>query len=436
VRANSCHHTGYTLLIIESKILGVDQWKAFGWWRLIARFPLVDYTVFSRLEILAFDSSVLCERKSWNSLSFSFPSLQSRKHNKQVSKLVLAKMENTKRSCPENVKNEDQDARVECPEKKVKADCTSKTVAYEVNDGSISFKLYGRACVAEDKNYPSKLLEVSQPMWNELRTAGLKGTNVWAYYKDDNLFTGVQLAEAPPDSMGLEERNIQLARFAYYKHVGPYEQIHSVCESVNDSLRASGFKAHCDGADQVTPFIVEVYGDWCENSSKLETEIYFALKTDSEATSENVLYDVKDEGISFHLYGKTCTAPGYDCYTKKLLEVSQPMWAEMKSAGICVTNVWAYYKGDNLFSGFLLPTAPPESMGLQGRTIQLTRYAYHKHIGPYEKLHSICASVISHLKSQGFKNGNDAEIPFLVEVYSHWSEDTSKLVTELYFASN
>jgi predicted transcriptional regulator YdeE len=151
----------------------------------------------------------------------------------------------------------------------------SRTLVYQVIDTKKTFNVYGRNAVVDNcAEYVPKLMEISQPLWELVKTKEVCGNTAWAYFSENRIFSGLQLDTPPSESHGLEERNIELSSYAYYKHVGPYEQIRSICEEIVADLSAKGHKNVAEGE---TPFIVECYGEWNEDPSKLETEIHFTL---------------------------------------------------------------------------------------------------------------------------------------------------------------
>ena len=109
-------------------------------------------------------------------------------------------------------------------------------------------------------------------MWRTVKTNGLKnkGLNIWVYEPGEKVFAGVELFDAPNHNTGLEQKNINLTKYALYKHVGPYNLIKQAGQNMQDELRKRGFEI-------CSPYI-EIYGHWTNDETELETELLMCLK--------------------------------------------------------------------------------------------------------------------------------------------------------------
>ena len=109
-------------------------------------------------------------------------------------------------------------------------------------------------------------------MWQIVKSNNLKnnGLNIWVYEENESVFAGVELNEIPNQENGLEQKNITLLKYAYYKHIGPYHLIGQAVQNMTDDLKSRGFETHL-------PYI-EIYGHWTNDETKLETELLFCLK--------------------------------------------------------------------------------------------------------------------------------------------------------------
>jgi hypothetical protein len=45
---------------------------------------------------------------------------------------------------------------------------------------------------------------------------------MWVYEPNEKVFAGVELVDESLNGSGLEQKNIHLVKYAWYKHVGPY----------------------------------------------------------------------------------------------------------------------------------------------------------------------------------------------------------------------
>lgn len=79
------------------------------------------------------------------------------------------------------------------------------------------------------------------------------------------MFAGVELESSTDHDNGLEQKNITLSRYAYYKHIGPYNLLKQVGQNMQDELKNRHLKSSY-------PYI-EIYGHWTDDQTKLETEL-------------------------------------------------------------------------------------------------------------------------------------------------------------------
>ena len=132
-------------------------------------------------------------------------------------------------------------------------------------------QIHGFSGMAMNKNYAETAFTLSGKLWQTVRTWGLKtkGMNVWVYEPGENVFAGVELEEPVGKYIGLEEKTIQLANYAYYKHIGSYKMIKVVGNEMRSVLKRKGIRT-------ILPYI-EIYGHWSEDETRLETELLMAV---------------------------------------------------------------------------------------------------------------------------------------------------------------
>jgi len=132
--------------------------------------------------------------------------------------------------------------------------------------------MYGFSGTAVNKDYVGKVFELMDKMWQAVKSNGLenKGKNIWVYEPDDKVFAGVEVDDTPQQDTGMEQKNIHLSRYAYYKHIGPYQLIKQSGENMTSELKNRGFEI-------ISPYI-EIYGHWTNDESKLETELIMAIE--------------------------------------------------------------------------------------------------------------------------------------------------------------
>ncbi|MGZ3999511.1 MAG: GyrI-like domain-containing protein [Mucilaginibacter sp.] len=141
----------------------------------------------------------------------------------------------------------------------------------EILNRDFSLTLYGFSRTVINKDYGDTGFKLMDRMWEKVRTHNLKhkGINVWVYDPNERMFAGVELEETPANDVGLELKHINLAKYAYYKHIGPYSGLAGAYAKMRAYLAEKNLKIGSPG--------LEIYGHWNQDESKLETEILMAL---------------------------------------------------------------------------------------------------------------------------------------------------------------
>jgi len=136
------------------------------------------------------------------------------------------------------------------------------------------FKLdiYGFTGVAANKDNAGNAFRLMDKMWQEVKSKNLKNKvrNIWVYEPDEKVFAGVELYDIPKPDTKLEQKNITLIKYAYYKHIGPYHLIKHAGQNMMAELKDRGFET-------TLPYI-EIYGHWTSDETKLETELLMCLQ--------------------------------------------------------------------------------------------------------------------------------------------------------------
>jgi predicted transcriptional regulator YdeE len=132
--------------------------------------------------------------------------------------------------------------------------------------------IYGFSGTAVNKDYAGTAFKLMDRMWQAVKTKELKnkGNNIWVYDSNDNVFAGVELYKTPDPDTGLEQKSIDLPKYAYFKHIGPYHLIKQAVQHMQDEIKIRGLEPGL-------PYI-EIYGHWTKDESKQETELLMALK--------------------------------------------------------------------------------------------------------------------------------------------------------------
>ncbi len=132
--------------------------------------------------------------------------------------------------------------------------------------------IYGCFGTAMNKNYAGTAFKLMDKMWQTVKSNGLKhkGLNIWVYEHNEKVFAGVELNHTPKYDTGLEQKSITLLKYAYYKHVGSYNQLKQIRQNMKTELKNRSFET-------TFPYI-EIYGHWTNDETKLETELLMCLK--------------------------------------------------------------------------------------------------------------------------------------------------------------
>jgi effector-binding domain-containing protein len=142
----------------------------------------------------------------------------------------------------------------------------------EIINENLRLDIYGFSGIAVNKDYAGTAFKLMDKMWKIVKSNNLKnkGLNIWLYEENEKLFAGVELTDSLDHDTGLEQKSITLSKYAYYKHIGPYNLIKQVGQNMNDELKRKGFET-------ILPYI-EIYGHWTIDETKLETELLMSLK--------------------------------------------------------------------------------------------------------------------------------------------------------------
>lgn len=141
----------------------------------------------------------------------------------------------------------------------------------EIVNKPFCLTLYGFAGTAVNKNYGETGSKLMNKMWETVRANNLKhkGMNVWVYGANEEVFTGIELEPATQENTGMEAKQINMNRYAYYKHIGSYSGLGQAYAKMRAYLAENNLKPISPG--------LEIYGHWNQDETKLETEILMCL---------------------------------------------------------------------------------------------------------------------------------------------------------------
>lgn len=148
----------------------------------------------------------------------------------------------------------------------------SSNMHIEIITNPLTLDIFGFSGIAANKDYAGTAFKLMDKMWPIIKSTGLKhkGKNIWVYEPNDRVFAGVEPEVTPGNDTGLEQKNISLAKYAYYKHIGPYSLIKKSGSAMQAELKNKGFTT-------CLPYI-EIYGHWTNDETKLETELLMCLE--------------------------------------------------------------------------------------------------------------------------------------------------------------
>ena len=141
----------------------------------------------------------------------------------------------------------------------------------EIITNPLHLNLHGFSGTAINKDYAGTAFTLSGKMWQIVKSQKLKnkGLNIWIYESNEKVFAGVELESSPEQDTGLEQKNMTLLKYAYYKHVGPYQLIKQTGQDMQDELKKRNIVSKL-------PYI-EIYGHWNNDETKLETELLMCI---------------------------------------------------------------------------------------------------------------------------------------------------------------
>jgi effector-binding domain-containing protein len=142
----------------------------------------------------------------------------------------------------------------------------------EIINTNLHLNMHGFSGTAIHKDYAGTAFKLMDRMWQIVKLKNLKnkGLNIWVYEQNESVFAGVELTNIPVEDTGLEQKNIILSTYAYYKHIGPYSLIKQAGQNMRDALKSKGLETSL-------PYI-EIYGHFTSDETKLETELLMCLK--------------------------------------------------------------------------------------------------------------------------------------------------------------
>lgn len=137
--------------------------------------------------------------------------------------------------------------------------------------------------------------------------------------------------------------------------------------------------------------------------------------------------EIINKHFTVNIYGFSGIALNKD-YAGTAFRLMNKMWQTVKTEQLKNkgANIWVYDVNEQLFAGVELTDYPGKDTSLEHKLIDLPVYAYYRHIGPYSLIKKAGQNMRDELKIKGFETC----LPY-IEIYGHWTNDESKLETEL-----
>ena len=138
--------------------------------------------------------------------------------------------------------------------------------------------------------------------------------------------------------------------------------------------------------------------------------------------------EIINKPFTLDIYGFSGIAINKD-YVTTAFKLMDKTWQVVKSNRLKNRglNVWVYEPNETVFAGVQVDSPPKNDTGLEQKSITLKEYCYYKHVGPYNLIRQAGQRMKDELKKKGIEISD----PY-IEIYGHWTNDESKLETELF----
>lgn len=115
-------------------------------------------------------------------------------------------------------------------------------------------------------------------------------------------------------------------------------------------------------------------------------------------------------------------------YAGTAFKLMDKMWKIVKDNNIKNKglNIWVYDQDERVFVGVELIDIPKQDTELEYKSITLLKYATYKHFGSYHLIKQAVENMTDELKNKGY----ETSLPY-IEIYGHWTNEESKLDTQL-----
>jgi effector-binding domain-containing protein len=142
----------------------------------------------------------------------------------------------------------------------------------EIRESPFEKRLFGRTKpVLENQRPVEAMFAAMDETWAIVREHSIsnEGMNHVVYTGGQQVFAGVQIEGSWEPSWGLEQVDLVLPRYLYYRHVGTYDLLGEAYSQIDEAIDAKGLER--------TGLSLEIYGHWDDNPAKLVTEILIGI---------------------------------------------------------------------------------------------------------------------------------------------------------------
>lgn len=143
----------------------------------------------------------------------------------------------------------------------------------EIRDIPFEKRLYGRSKpVLQNQKPVDAMFAAMDETWGIVRSKSIPnaGINHIIYTNAHQVFAGVEISGSVDNSWGLEQVDLMLPRYIYYRHVGAYDLLGQAYSNVSAEIAAKGLAT--------TGLSLEIYAHASDDSSKLVTELLVGLQ--------------------------------------------------------------------------------------------------------------------------------------------------------------
>jgi hypothetical protein len=143
----------------------------------------------------------------------------------------------------------------------------------EIREIPFEKRLYGRSKpVLENQKPVDAMFAAMDETWGIMRGNSIPhgGLNHIVYTGAKHVFAGLEISGGVDPSWGLEQVDLVLPRYLYYRHSGAYDLLGQAYALANAEIAARVLVT--------SGLSLEIYGHWNEDSAKLVTELLIGLK--------------------------------------------------------------------------------------------------------------------------------------------------------------